>query len=387
MKRTRKFLSLALVFALLGTLLTGCVYVQSESVIHDDGSGTLYYASGILMDEDTDVPEEAEIFEANGNRYVGTSHSVEFTSADEFNRLFVEMMDENGDATGNGYGLAFLKKNSDGSLTLIFDITPAPEETEESVELTDEELAEFEAIDLTAEEEAELEELSKAAESDETLESDEDVDTGAALDATMEAMMESAWSCYTFTFDRDIRQIAGHTSPVTIEGGKLTIELLKTTEEEANYIFAFQTKVAASVVPTKQKLTVDGVEKQTEIYNINGANYFKLRDMAALLNGTGAQFSVDYDAETNSIAIQTGAAYEPNGSELVLPETDAAAEKAGKAVTSAQSLTINGAQVFLAPYNIGGNNYFALRELGSALGFGVDYDEATATMLVSTAVG
>ena len=384
MNRTRKILSLALVLALLGTLLSGCVYVQSDTVIHDDGSGTLYYASGLLIEEGDEVPEDAEIFEVNGNRYMGASHTAEFASIDEFNRLFTGMMDENGDSVGQGMGMASLRKNRDGSLTLIFDTTPAAdEETEELTEDTELSSEELENIELTPEGEEALQSLAEAM-----AESAESEGSETIAMPTDEELLASAWSCYTFAFDRPIRQIAGHTSSVTIEDGKLTIELLKTTEEEPNYIYAFQTIVDAKVVPTRQKLTVDGAAKQSEIYNINGSNYFKLRDMAALLNGTDAQFSVDYDAETNSIAIQTGAAYEPNGSELILPETGVAAEKAGKAVTSAQSLTINGAQVFLAPYNIGGNNYFALRELGEALGFGVDYDEATATMLVSTtAVG
>lgn len=387
MKRTRKILSLALVLALLGTLLSGCVYVQSDTVIHEDGSGTLYYASGLLIEEGDEVPEDAEIFEANGNRYMGASHTAEFASIDEFNRMFATMMDENGDSTGQGMGMASLRKNRDGSMTLIFDTTPsADEETEEELteeyELSPEELEELENIELSPEGEAALESLSEAlAES----EGSEDAETLEL--PTDEELLAAAWSCYTFTFDRPIRQIAGHTSPVTIEGGKLTIELLKTTEQEPNYIFAFQTDVDATVVPTTQKLTIDGVEKQAEVYNINGANYFKLRDMAALLNGTGAQFAVDYDVATNGVLIQTGEAYAPVGGELALPEAGAAVTKAGTAVASPQTLTIDGESAFLAPYNIGGNNYFSLRELGAALGFGVDYDEATTTMLVTTSIG
>ena len=36
-------------------------------------------------------------------------------------------------------------------------------------------------------------------------------------------------------------------------------------------------------------------------------------------------------------------------------------------------------------YNIGGNNYFQLRELGGLLGFAVGYDPATRTMTITTA--
>ena len=133
------------------------------------------------------------------------------------------------------------------------------------------------------------------------------------------------------------------------------------------------------VQPTTQNLTVNGEKKDTEIYNIDGSNFFKLRDMAALLNGTGSQFSVDWDDASSTIAIQKGKAYSPVGGELVT-----GTDKSASAVVSAQKLTINGEAVELTAYNIGGNNFFKLRDLGSALGFDVDYDSTTATMLVKS---
>ncbi|MBQ5443105.1 MAG: hypothetical protein IIT47_06000, partial [Oscillospiraceae bacterium] len=137
---------------------------------------------------------------------------------------------------------------------------------------------------------------------------------------------------------------------------------------------------APAVLLTKQNLTVDGEEKNAEIYNINGSNYFKLRDMAALLTGTDAQFSVTYDEETKTIVVKTGEAYEKQAGDLT-PGLD----KSSTAVRSAQTLTINGEAVdSLTAYNIGGNNFFKLRELGEKLGFGVDYDAETKTMLVTS---
>ena len=132
-----------------------------------------------------------------------------------------------------------------------------------------------------------------------------------------------------------------------------------------------------TVILTNQNLTVDGEAKETEIYNIDGSNYFKLRDMAALLTGTDAQFSVAFDAERNTIVVATGEAYEAVGGELAT-----GTDKSDSAVASAQSVEINGTKVALTAFNIGGNNFFKLRDLGTALNFDVDYDTATATMLV-----
>ena len=134
-----------------------------------------------------------------------------------------------------------------------------------------------------------------------------------------------------------------------------------------------------AVVPTSQNLTVNGEKQETEIYNIDGSNYFKLRDMAALLNGTGSQFSVAWDETNATISITTGEAYAAAGGELAT-----GTDKSATAVESAQKLMVNGAAVELTAYNIGGNNFFKLRELGTALGFDVDYDDATATMIVSS---
>lgn len=136
---------------------------------------------------------------------------------------------------------------------------------------------------------------------------------------------------------------------------------------------------APKVVLTSQKLTVNGQPKNTEIYNIDGSNYFKLRDMAMLLKGTGSQFSVNYDAGRNTITVSTGAAYTAVGGELAT-----GTDKSASAVRSAQSIEVNGAKVNLSAFNIGGNNFFKLRELGDQLGFDVDYDAATATMLVTS---
>ena len=60
-------------------------------------------------------------------------------------------------------------------------------------------------------------------------------------------------------------------------------------------------------------------------------------------------------------------------------------DKSSTAVRSAQAITINGEAVGdLTAYNIGGNNFFKLRELGEKLGFGVDYDAETRTMVVTS---
>jgi len=138
--------------------------------------------------------------------------------------------------------------------------------------------------------------------------------------------------------------------------------------------------LAAKVAPTTQKLSVNGKFVNCEIYNIDESNYFKLRDLAYLLNGIGSQFSVGYDHASQTVSVVTGGSYTAVGGELVT-----GTDKSASAVPSKQTILINGVpNSTLSAYEIGGNNFFKLRDLGAAVGFDVDYDNATSTMLVTS---
>ena len=135
-----------------------------------------------------------------------------------------------------------------------------------------------------------------------------------------------------------------------------------------------------AVQRTSQNLTVNGEAKTAEIYNIDGYNYFKLRDMAALLSGTEAQFFVDYDEASRTVIVRTGEAYAMQPGDLEI-----GADKSASAVRSAQTIQVDGAAVSdLTAFNIGDNNFFKLAELGAKLGFGVTYDTESRTMVVTT---
>ncbi len=172
----------------------------------------------------------------------------------------------------------------------------------------------------------------------------------------------------------------GASSMLWANGKMLTNAGRKLNNVIAIYGGASATLAAKPAVQrTAQNLTVNGIAKNTEIYNIDGSNYFKLRDMAALLSGTSSQFSVDWDAASSTIVIKTGTAYTSVGGELSIGE-----DKSASAVQSAQKVTVDGRIVELVAYNIGGNNFFKLRDLGNTLGFGVDWNGATSTMVVKS---
>ena len=114
-------------------------------------------------------------------------------------------------------------------------------------------------------------------------------------------------------------------------------------------------------------VTVNGEAKNLIAYNIAGNNYFKLRDVANILKGTDAQFDVVWNASLGSVEITSGVPY--STAEDVTDEV----LSNPVALPSITPIYKDGAQVLLAAYNIGGNNYFKLRDLGAAIGFGVDW--------------
>lgn len=114
-------------------------------------------------------------------------------------------------------------------------------------------------------------------------------------------------------------------------------------------------------------VTVNGEAKNLIAYNIAGNNYFKLRDVANILKGTDAQFDVVWNASLGSVEITSGVPY--STAEDVTDEV----LTNPVALPSITPIYKDGAQVLLAAYNIGGNNYFKLRDLGAVIGFGVDW--------------
>ena len=138
---------------------------------------------------------------------------------------------------------------------------------------------------------------------------------------------------------------------------------------------------ALTIVPTRTKgqaVYVGSTRVYPTGYNINDNNYFKLRDLAAALKGLDSEFAVTWNAAQQRIDLTSRTAYTPVGGEqTALPAGNKAATLTNAAVY------LDGKPLSLTAYSIGGNNYFKLRDLGDALGFSVDWDNATSTVTIS----
>ncbi|SCZ07855.1 leucine-rich repeat protein [Alkaliphilus peptidifermentans] len=159
------------------------------------------------------------------------------------------------------------------------------------------------------------------------------------------------------------------------------------TEKKAvtETIEAPTTEVVSSNViakPTIGKVLVNGVEQSFEAYNIDGNNYFKLRDLAMVVSGTVKQFEVAWDGEKNAINLISGKPYTVSGGEMNKGD---GLEKIGQLNTS--KIYKDGNEIKIIAYNINSNNYFKLRDVAQAFNIGVTWDEATSTIAIDTSIG
>jgi prophage antirepressor-like protein len=132
--------------------------------------------------------------------------------------------------------------------------------------------------------------------------------------------------------------------------------------------------------PTSSKVLIDGQSVSFDAYNINGSNYFKLRDIAKALTLSDKKFEVGFDSQINAISITTNKSYTLVGGELAIasnPTTKTANKTASR-------VFVNTREVDLNIYNINGNNYFKLRDLGTALGFSVEWNGTTNVIEIKT---
>ena len=134
-----------------------------------------------------------------------------------------------------------------------------------------------------------------------------------------------------------------------------------------------------NAAPTNSTVIVDDEEVSFDAYEINDNNYFKLRDLAFILSGSKKQFAVGWDEVNNAISLTSGQPYIAVGGEMT------GGNPGNKtAVNSTSKLYLDGTEISLTAYNIENNNYFKLRDIGMALDFGILWDEARNTIVVTT---
>ena len=132
------------------------------------------------------------------------------------------------------------------------------------------------------------------------------------------------------------------------------------------------TKTASNIMVNSKKVDI-------ETYTINNSTYFKLRDLAYIVNGTEKQFDVKWDSDKKAINLLTNTAYEVQGNEMSL-----GGKATEEATISNSDIYINGTKVELTAYNIAGNTYFKLRDLAEKLNFNTKWSAENKSISIST---
>ena len=136
---------------------------------------------------------------------------------------------------------------------------------------------------------------------------------------------------------------------------------------------------ADEAVPTTSTVLVNGNNIKFDSYNINGNNYFKLRDLAYVLNTTEKQFSIGYNEVLNTVSLTSRQPYIAVGGEMEIGDGD-------NVQTEPTSSTIlkYGEVVQLQAYLFDDSNYFKLRDIGELLDFSVEWNGEENSISIDT---
>jgi hypothetical protein len=140
------------------------------------------------------------------------------------------------------------------------------------------------------------------------------------------------------------------------------------------------TPITPTATPTSSSILLDGKSVKLECYTIDGFNYFKLRDIAMILQDTPNKFDVKWEPVNKAIQLLIGVDYTVTGGELTFSNVS------GKIITTVTTspIFIGDQETQLSAFAINGYNYFKLRDIGEALYFGVGYDVSNNTIMIGT---
>ena len=134
------------------------------------------------------------------------------------------------------------------------------------------------------------------------------------------------------------------------------------------------------VAVSDHKFMVNGKAVTPQAYNVDGYNYFKLRDVAYLLSDTTAPFNVTWTPSQSSVInLISGQKYQKVGGEL-----SASTLSSLKVSASTFKVLLNGSAVSFRGYLINDNNYYSIADIADAIGFEAGSDNATRTVRLTT---
>lgn len=140
---------------------------------------------------------------------------------------------------------------------------------------------------------------------------------------------------------------------------------------------AVKASAGKRVQETESTLTVNGERWYIYGYNIDHANYFRLRDVAVAMKNTASEFNVSWNSQAHAIQLTSGQPY----------TGERAADKFlwdRIAEPSSAALIVDGTVHTMQAYVIDQETYFQLRDLATITGFEVTYDRAADNISIHT---
>lgn len=133
--------------------------------------------------------------------------------------------------------------------------------------------------------------------------------------------------------------------------------------------------------PSKATLTINGAKQSLPAYEIAGRNYFRIRDIAKLLMGTEKESGIYF----NSLGIYNEDIYSdsPQKQGYVPTGDEFSAINTYEQLVNRKSMHMVGRNIFDADaFNMNGNNFFAIRDLGLFFDCYVGWDSASKTIIL-----
>lgn len=152
-----------------------------------------------------------------------------------------------------------------------------------------------------------------------------------------------------------------------------------TSETKVYVQLTAETKTA---VPISSDVMLNGNARTFDAYVIDGSSYFRLRDLAYVFNGTDKQFEMIWGSESYAYFMKMGKPYTAIGNEML-----------GRGVMNQVAtpfpmpLFLDGGEIQVDAYLIDGLDYYKLRDVASALDFGVTWNSGTSTIEIDTTTG
>ena len=355
----KKFFAVLLSLSMLAALLGGCMCEVADTDLRADGGGTVEAKFGFseelvnaLNMREKMAENGFSYFRYDGRGYYGDQASEQFSNPDEFNAIFAEVTAEIADvSTAAAPGAVTLALASDGGLTLTVQ------------------------NDQSDRRSAIKKELSKQLPD--------------SSDTQLDALLEGMVMTFRFTFPADLVQYS-QGAGITVEGARVSIDYLalsagtyrfSTSQTDVPYqrplgsVTQENIPASGTAYMRRQTVEVDGHDVTFQTYALPGANggetnYVRLRDIASVLNGTNAQFAVDWDG---SVVITPGTAYSANGTEMKTSFSGDRRYQKADAATKIYGETIPFTAILLTDDQGGGYTYYKLRDLGKVLNFNISW--------------